>query len=555
VGFLLLAVLLSVVRLFWASARSPTALPSGSFVEHSAEATALIEELRLLRTDISKLKTVLEEAETSAGVVAHAPGAAKTETALVAAAPARPVAPAMSIALTTSAHGLGKRDGVVLMAVITNPSHIKERAELRAFYRDRFPTEQGKVRVVFVMGNNYFLGNPPKPLSAETKQLLKVVMAESKEQGDIVWVDGREALPHVGKATEKSAAWWQTAPSLGNYGYYCKSDDDSLIHLSRLRRDLEDAGESSLYGYVAFRGWKPNYKFQACGIDVRPSFVEQALQGKDFARDENCTDSVGPFPYAGGNLVCMGQVLANTLAHDGHFNAFVRKAHERNDGGIACKSPLECAKQPWEAHMWHHEDAGISYNLFRSVVRAGLKDIKVVKIQPWVHIQHWLRDNITEPIPLVVIHNLKGLKQLQSVIGEWRMDVGPWEFESERALCQPCSKIWSWNWARSCASGEGDACDEMVVFDPNSVYTCCMKGYPQAVMLRMNDEERVRALKDREARSKKEAADKEQRAAKAKAILAAKASRELVTAGKQATAEKAALENLKIGLPAFVAPA
>jgi hypothetical protein len=275
-------------------------------------------------------------------------------------------------------------------------------------------------------------------------------------------------------------------------------------------------GERSLYGYVAFRGWKPDYKFQACGIDIRPNLVEQALKGKDFQRDENCSDSVGPFPYAGGNLVCMGQVLARTLAADRHFDKFVRKAHERNDDGIKCKSPLECAAQPWARHMWHHEDAGISYNLFRALLRAKLTGLRVVKIQPWVHIQHWLRDNITEPIPLVVVHNLKGPKLLASAIGTWRTAIGPWEFESERPACKPCAQLWSWKWARTCiAESEGDACEAMHELDPNDVYECCVKGYPAEVMTRMNAEEHARMLADRAAR-----------AAQAEAEAARKATRE-----------------------------
>jgi hypothetical protein len=310
---------------------------------------------------------------------------------------------------------------------------------------------------------------------------------------------------------------------------------------SRLRRDLEDVGERALYGYVAFRGWKPDYKFQACGIDVRPAFVEQALQGRDFKRDENCTDSVGPFPYAGGNLVCMGQVLARQLAGDRDFDGFVKKAHERNDNGIKCKNPLECARQPFDIHMWHHEDAGISYNLFRALVRGGVKDVKVVKIQPWIHIQHWLRDNITEPIPLIVIHNLKYLNVLKGVIDTWRTDIGPWEFERERVYCKPCSAMWNWNWARSCTSGEGDSCDSLYTFDPNSMYTCCMKGYPQEVELRMQQEDKARWLADKAKAKERAQAEAAAKAAKEKAATAARAAREASEAARLAEKEKQAV--------------
>mmetsp|Transcript_19907 Transcript_19907/g.58764 ORF Transcript_19907/g.58764 Transcript_19907/m.58764 type:complete len:535 (-) Transcript_19907:131-1735(-) len=503
VSFLLLAVALCFVALVTSGTRMTTPGQSvsapGGIAEPSADAKALIEELRLLRGDIGKLQEELRGASWNAGAAqgeSEVSAPAVSGTAMALPAPvvggAKPDDPA-------------KRDGSLLLAVITNPAHFDERAHVRRFYQEAFPEERTKVRVVFVVGKNIYLGNPPKPLSAEKKAMMAKLTAESKEFGDIVWVDGRENLPHVGKATEKSAAWWQTAPSLGSYGHYCKSDDDSLIHISRLRRDLEAAGERTLYGYVAFRGWKPSYKFQACGIDVRPWAVEKALQGRDMGRNENCTDSVGPFPYAGGNLVCMGQVLARTLAGDSHFDGFIRKAHERNDNGMSCKNPFECASQPWETHMWHHEDAGISYNLFRSLVRNKVTGVKVVKIQPWVHIQHWLRDNITEPIPLVVIHNLKTLKLVKNVTADWRIDLGPWGPEEESFDCAACSKQWGWKWARTCASGDGDWCDALTEFDPNDFYTCCFKTYPTWVMQRMNAEEKARNEAERERRKQKEA--------------------------------------------------
>ena len=58
----------------------------------------------------------------------------------------------------------------------------------------------------------------------------------------------RERLPHVGKATEKSAAWWLSAPLRSNARFFCKTDDDSLVHLSHLRSallaSLEQAGRA-----------------------------------------------------------------------------------------------------------------------------------------------------------------------------------------------------------------------------------------------------------------------------------------------------------------------
>jgi hypothetical protein len=230
IGFLALTVLLSVIRLFFTTLLTAPSTQVGAASE-GAEVNALLEELRLVRADLAKLESVLRVAEVSrhTGALAQ-PSAPPKPHAVV---PVEPLAPT------------GPRDGSVLLGIITNPSHIAERAQLRAFYKATFPEEQGKVRPVFVMGNNYYLGNPPKPMSGETKALLKQVMKESDEQGDIIWVDGREGLPHVGKATEKSAAWWQSAPGIGNYGYYCKSDDDSLIHLRSAPRAAAERGRGA----------------------------------------------------------------------------------------------------------------------------------------------------------------------------------------------------------------------------------------------------------------------------------------------------------------------
>ena len=51
-----------------------------------------------------------------------------------------------------------------------------------------------------MIGDRYH-GMPP-PEHVEIK-----LAEELAREGDIVMVDGREALPHVGKAAEKSAAW------------------------------------------------------------------------------------------------------------------------------------------------------------------------------------------------------------------------------------------------------------------------------------------------------------------------------------------------------------
>ena len=46
-------------------------------------------------------------------------------------------------------------------------------------------------------------------------------------------------------------------------------------------------------------------------------------------------------------------------------------AKARNDMGTPCHKADECALQKLDVHMWHHEDAGIGYNVFRAAIAAN----------------------------------------------------------------------------------------------------------------------------------------------------------------------------------------
>ena len=75
----------------------------------------------------------------------------------------------------------------------------------------------------------------------------------------------RERLPHIGVVTEKSAEWWLTAAAREpRYTYYCKSDDDTLVHHDRLEvvlRQLEREmpGRAVYFGHMKWRGWEPHH--------------------------------------------------------------------------------------------------------------------------------------------------------------------------------------------------------------------------------------------------------------------------------------------------------
>eukprot|EP00908_Phaeocystis_cordata_P013581 Transcript_24647.p4 GENE.Transcript_24647~~Transcript_24647.p4 ORF type:complete len:123 (+),score=13.73 Transcript_24647:798-1166(+) len=78
-----------------------------------------------------------------------------------------------------------------------------------------------------------------------------------------------------------------------------------------------------------------------------------------------------------GDMVCMSRPLASRLAADLHFGRFVEVARRRNARGEPCRSPQACAAQPAASHMWHHEDAGIGYNVFRATVAANASTLLV----------------------------------------------------------------------------------------------------------------------------------------------------------------------------------
>lgn len=133
-----------------------------------------------------------------------------------------------------------------------------------------------------------------------------------EEHGDVVLVQAREALPHVGKATEKSAAWWLTAPQRSGARVFCKTDDDSLIHLGHLAASLRAVVEQVdspyfLYSYVRWRGWLPFNRLQACGGGWGgPGDAIHQMEDPI----NHCELAEGPFPQGTGTLTCMSREVS-----------------------------------------------------------------------------------------------------------------------------------------------------------------------------------------------------------------------------------------------------
>ena len=150
----------------------------------------------------------------------------------------------------------------LLIGVISSPTAFGRRRILRRFATaSASPTRP--VQTEFVFGNSLYSGDMP----ADDQQRLA---DEANAHGDAIFVNARERLPHVGKAAEKSAGWWLTAPKRSGASFFCKTDDDSLIHHEHLTAALAAAAKDAkspniIFSYIRWRGWLPGNRFQACG--------------------------------------------------------------------------------------------------------------------------------------------------------------------------------------------------------------------------------------------------------------------------------------------------
>ena len=108
-------------------------------------------------------------------------------------------------------------------------------------------------------------------------------------------------------------------------------------------------------------------RYQACG----GGWGAAKKTTNDLRQSSDCPHAAGPYPYMSGGFVCMSRPLALLVAKDAAFGTFLAVARARNTHGTRCRHPLECAAQPTDAHMWHHEDAGIGFNTFRAIVNAN----------------------------------------------------------------------------------------------------------------------------------------------------------------------------------------
>ena len=265
----------------------------------------------------------------------------------------------------------GAADGkFLLVGVMSGPANKQHRLQQRE-WRKQFKSPGTEVKMV--LGSARLNG---------TVSMEEWTRREQTRYGDLLYVDGRDGLPNIGQVTEKSASWWRTiAERAPEFRYYCKSDDDTYVHLDRLEAVLRHVerrlpGRPVYFGHVKWRGWDVGHRFQACGGGWGPydKTMTDMLKGTLLhtgGRGPPCVNAAGPYPYMSGGMVCMSRPLALVLAHDAAFADFYAAARGRNSVGVPCRSPVACSTQPEEVKMWHHEDAGIGFNVFRAAALAN----------------------------------------------------------------------------------------------------------------------------------------------------------------------------------------
>ena len=374
----------------------------------------------------------------------------------------------------------------VMLGVISDPRRADRRDMLRRFNQEPGVSD-GAVRVEFVFGDTYYRSPP----SHEVQQR---VAEEAVRHGDVRFVAGRENLPHVGKATEKSAAWWMSAPLRSRAKFFCKTDDDSLVHLAHLRASLnavreQVASQHVIFSYIRWRGWLPGFRFQACGGGWGGP-VDAINQMED--RSSGCELAEGPFPQGTGTLTCLSRKLALRMARSAEFGTFLQVARARNDLGTPCTDADACARQPLPTHMWHHEDAGISYNAFRAVL--GAKALRPNVSAALVHLPEdgwifpWFNPDALgkarDSSRAIVVHKVSP-DMYARVAAKWQMALpapaltidcnqrcSSWGWKRARAACDeppPLAASAPGSWRGFGTTWNGSLC----TFDPSETWRCC----------------------------------------------------------------------------------
>jgi hypothetical protein len=266
------------------------------------------------------------------------------------------------------------------------------------------------------------------------------------------------------------------------------------VHLDRLHSTLahvarvEGPRQRVYLGHMKWRGWDVGYRFQACGGSWgnAQKTMSDLLEGGVLpggGRYPPCPHAAGPYPYMSGGMVCMSAALQDLVAADESFGRFLTVAKARNEHGIRCRRPRECAAQSEAGHMWHHEDAGIGFNVFRAVVRANasasivpvpghFNDPGIIERSPSAQDSYWSSRAL-------FVHGIKLREHYDLAVRRWTLSRSSdhLTLRCDRNCSQHGPECYSWEWARlSCPRKPwselrqtGRFCDVA----PHKHYRCC----------------------------------------------------------------------------------
>ena len=353
----------------------------------------------------------------------------------------------------------------ILLGVMSNPTSSRLRDQLRE-WNHRFAIHRRGVDVRYIFGSSFYGGVNGSSDAEVPHEAIVGARSEAAAHDDLLYVNGRERLPHVGVVTEKSAAFWREVGGLApDYNFYCKSDDDTMVHLDRLHAVLSHAARAEgpnrpIYlGHMKWRGWEVGKRFQACGgtwgnaVKTASDILSGGI-AHGHERYPPCPHAAGPYPYMSGGMVCMSRALQRIVAADQSFGDFLTVAKARNDHGTRCKKPQICAEQPSSIHMWHHEDAGIGYNVFRAVVYANasasliptpghFNDPSIIERTPSPQDLYWSSRAL-------FVHGIKQRSHYDIALQRWSLQRSSEHLtlRCDRNCSQHGVEAYGWEWAR-----------------------------------------------------------------------------------------------------------
>ena len=215
----------------------------------------------------------------------------------------------------------------------------------------------------------------------------------------------------------------------------------------------------------------------------------------------------------------MSRAMALQVAADEGFRSFYRVAQQRNTAGTPCKHFSKCASQPPDEHMWHHEDAGVGFNVFRAAVAANASatfvpvpahynDPGVIERSTSAQDEYWSTRSL-------FVHGIKTHRQYNLAASKWALGRPTAALEMR---CKPCSEkgtnlhYGKWTYARlpcPLPAAEAAAADHQTAASPppwwcevaiDKHFTCC--GFPWTIPEEMTRRERAERAARRAAKKR-----------------------------------------------------